>query len=111
MLDTETGQEREPRTLSGGETFYVSLCLALGLADVVTGEAGGIEIGTLFVDEGFGSLDPQTLDDVMSELTALARGGRVIGIVSHVEDLKLRVVDRIEVRRQDDGSSTLTVKV
>ncbi|WP_456696365.1 AAA family ATPase [Aeromicrobium sp. P5_D10] len=111
VLDTETGQEREPRTLSGGETFYVSLCLALGLADVVTGEAGGIEIGTLFVDEGFGSLDPETLDDVMSELTALARGGRVIGIVSHVEDLKLRVADRIEVRRGADGSSTLSVKV
>lgn len=111
VLDTDTGQEREPRTLSGGETFYVSLCLALGLADVVTGEAGGIEIGTLFVDEGFGSLDPETLDDVMSELTALARGGRVIGIVSHVEDLKLRIVDRVEVRRLDDGSSTLTVKV
>lgn len=111
VLDTHTGVEREPRTLSGGETFYVSLCLALGLADVVTGEAGGIEIGTLFVDEGFGSLDPETLDDVMSELTALAKGGRVIGIVSHVEDLKLRVTDRIEVRRRDDGSSTLTVKV
>lgn len=111
VLDTHTGIEREPRTLSGGETFYVSLCLALGLADVVTGEAGGVEIGTLFVDEGFGSLDPETLDDVMSELTALAKGGRVIGIVSHVEDLKLRVADRIEVRHRDDGSSTLSVKV
>ncbi|MRJ78048.1 AAA family ATPase [Aeromicrobium sp. SMF47] len=110
VVDTETGQEREPRTLSGGETFYASLCLALGLADVVTGEAGGVEIGTLFVDEGFGSLDPETLEDVMSELTALARGGRVVGIVSHVEDLKLRVADRIEVRRRDDGSSTLTVR-
>lgn len=110
VVDTETGQEREPRTLSGGETFYVSLCLALGLADVVTGEAGGVEIGTLFVDEGFGSLDPETLEDVMSELTALARGGRVVGIVSHVEDLKLRVSDRIEVRRREDGASTLTVR-
>ncbi|AWB91763.1 AAA family ATPase [Aeromicrobium chenweiae] len=110
VVDTETGQEREPRTLSGGETFYASLCLALGLADVVTGEAGGVEIGTLFVDEGFGSLDPETLEDVMSEITALARGGRVVGIVSHVEDLKLRVADRIEVRRQPDGSSTLTVR-
>lgn len=111
VIDTETGQEREPRTLSGGETFYASLCLALGLADVVMAEAGGVELGTLFVDEGFGSLDPATLDDVMAELTGLARGGRVVGIVSHVEDLKQRVADRIEIRRRDDGSSTLSVLV
>jgi len=109
VVDTDTGREREPRTLSGGETFYVSLCLALGLADVVTAESGGVRLGTLFVDEGFGSLDPQTLDAVMTQLSGLAQGGRTVGIVSHVEELKQRVADRIAVRRRRDGSSTLSV--
>ena len=109
VLDSETGRQREPRTLSGGESFEASLCLALGLADVVTGEAGGIELGTLFVDEGFGSLDSESLDRVMSELGKLSRNGRMVGIVSHVEELKQRVADRIAVRRNDDGSSRLSV--
>ncbi|MGZ5366283.1 AAA family ATPase [Aeromicrobium sp.] len=109
VLDSETGRQREPRTLSGGETFNASLCLALGLADVVTGEAGGIELGTLFVDEGFGSLDSESLDRVMSELGKLSRNGRMVGIVSHVEELKHRVADRISVLRNDDGSSRLKV--
>ncbi|MEO6470210.1 MAG: SbcC/MukB-like Walker B domain-containing protein, partial [Aeromicrobium sp.] len=109
VLDSETGRQREPRTLSGGETFNASLCLALGLADVVTGEAGGIELGTLFVDEGFGSLDSESLDRVMTELGRLSRNGRMVGIVSHVEELKQRVADRIEVRNLRDGGSTLTV--
>lgn len=109
IVDAETGREREPRTLSGGETFYTSLSLALGLADVVTGEAGGIELSTLFVDEGFGSLDPATLEDVMVELTNLSKAGRCVGIVSHVEELKQRVPERIEVQQRGDGSSTLRV--
>lgn len=109
VLDRTTEKARDPRTLSGGETFYVSLCLALGMADVVTGEAGGIELGTLFVDEGFGSLDPETLDVVLAELGRLRAGGRVVGVVSHVEAMKQAVAERIEVRRRPDGSSTLTV--
>lgn len=109
VLDADTGREREPRTLSGGETFYVSLCLALGLADVVSAESGGVRLDTLFVDEGFGSLDPQTLDAVMAELGHLAANGRAVGLVSHVEELKQRVADRIEVRRAADGVSTLDV--
>ena len=79
VLDHRTGRPQDPRQLSGGETFYVSLCLALGMADVVTAEAGGIDLGTLFVDEGFGSLDEHTLDQVLAELGAAARrwpGGR-----------------------------------
>ena len=84
------------------------MSLALGLADVVQAEAGGIDLGTLFVDEGFGTLDPETLDAVMSELGRLSASGRVVGIVSHVEDLKQRISDRIEVRRRPDGSSVLT---
>ncbi|HLT82638.1 MAG TPA: SMC family ATPase [Phototrophicaceae bacterium] len=105
---TETA--RDPHTLSGGETFYVSLCLALGLADVVTSEAGGISLDTLFVDEGFGSLDPHTLDGVLGELGRLQAGGRAVGIVSHVSELKDRIAERIEVRRLPSGASTLTVR-
>jgi len=109
VVDHWTGQQRDPRTLSGGESFYVSLCLALGLADVVTAEAGGIELGTLFVDEGFGSLDPHTLDQVLTELGRLRAGGRVVGVVSHVEALKQSIADRIEVRPTPGGPSRLTV--
>jgi DNA repair protein SbcC/Rad50 len=109
IIDHQSGDARNPRTLSGGETFYVSLCLALGLADVVTAEAGGIELGTLFIDEGFGSLDPHTLDAVLTELGHLRAGGRVVGLVSHVEAMKSAIAERIAVRRRADGSSTLTV--
>ena len=109
VLDHVNDVPRDPRTLSGGETFYVSLCLALGLADVVTAEAGGIDLGTLFVDEGFGSLDPHVLDQVLAELGRLRAGGRVVGVVSHVEALKQAIADRIEVRPQMDGTSTLAV--
>ncbi|MHA7134359.1 AAA family ATPase [Oerskovia turbata] len=110
VLDHRTEQARDPRTLSGGETFYVSLCLALGMADVVTAEAGGVDLGTLFVDEGFGSLDPETLDAVLGELGKLRAGGRVVGVVSHVEALKQSIAERIEVRRLPSGVSTLTVR-
>ena len=110
VMDYRTGVARDPRTLSGGETFYVALCLALGLADVVTAEAGGIDLGTLFVDEGFGSLDPESLDVVLAELSRLRDGGRVVGVVSHVETMKTAIAERIEVRRRPDGSSTLTVR-
>ncbi|MGO1318524.1 MAG: SbcC/MukB-like Walker B domain-containing protein, partial [Cellulomonadaceae bacterium] len=92
-----------------GETFYVSLCLALGLADVVTAEAGGVDLGTLFVDEGFGSLDPETLEVVMAELGRLRAGGRTVGVVSHVEAMKSTIADRVSVRRRADGTSTLRV--
>ncbi|MBO0919358.1 AAA family ATPase [Cellulomonas sp. zg-ZUI222] len=109
VVDHRTERARDPRTLSGGETFYVSLCLALGMADVVTAEAGGVELGTLFVDEGFGALDPHVLDQVLAELGRLRQGGRVVGIVSHVEALKQAVADRIEVRPTPGGPSTLTV--
>nr|WP_286346814.1 SbcC/MukB-like Walker B domain-containing protein [Frondihabitans sucicola] len=108
IRDNATDTTRDPKSFSGGETFYASLSLALGLADVVQAEAGGIDLGTLFVDEGFGTLDPETLDSVMSELGRLSASGRVVGIVSHVEDLKQRIADRIEVRRRPDGSSVLT---
>ena len=95
---------RDPRTLSGGETFYVSLALALALADVVTTESGGITMETLFVDEGFGSLDPEALQDVLAELSRLRAGGRTVGIVSHVEELRRQIPDQIRVVRDDRGS-------
>ncbi len=98
---------RDPGTLSGGETFMASLALALGLADAVTAEAGGIELHTLFVDEGFGSLDPETLDAVMDQLSALRDGGRSVGVVSHVAELKQRIAERITVVPRRDGTSTL----
>lgn len=111
IRDNATDTTRDPKSFSGGETFYASLSLALGLADVVQAEAGGIDLGTLFVDEGFGTLDPETLDSVMSELGRLSAGGRVVGIVSHVDELKQRIADRIEVRRRPDGSSVLASTV
>ncbi|MFC7406359.1 AAA family ATPase [Georgenia alba] len=110
VRDQVTETPRDPHTLSGGETFYVSLCLALGLADVVRSEAGGIELGTLFVDEGFGSLDPETLDAVMTELSRLREGGRAVGVVSHVSEMKDRIPDRVSIRREPSGASTVSVR-
>jgi exonuclease SbcC len=107
--DMHTNQVRDVGTLSGGETFYVSLSLALALAEVVRAESGGVDLGTLFVDEGFGTLDPDVLDDVMHTLEGLRAGGRTVGIVSHVSELKSRVADRIEVVVKDDRTSTLRV--
>ncbi|WP_067781590.1 AAA family ATPase [Actinomyces vulturis] len=104
-LFSENEQARDPRTLSGGETFYVSLSLALALADVVSAESGGIHLETLFIDEGFGSLDPHTLSAVMHELDQLREGGRIIGLVSHVEELKREIADRIEVTSTENGST------
>jgi len=104
VLDEHTGQLRPTKTLSGGESFMASLALALGLADVVTAESGGVQIDTLFVDEGFGSLDPLALDAVMGVLDELRRGGRTVGVVSHVEELRTRIPSRIEIRTGRDGS-------
>jgi exonuclease SbcC len=108
VLDTWTGRHRDPGSLSGGETFIASLALALGLADVVTAEAGGAEIGTLFVDEGFGTLDEDTLDEVMEVLDGLRDGGRAVGIVSHVAELRTRIPVQLRVRKARTGSA-LTV--
>ena len=105
VLDQWTGDVRDPATLSGGETFVVSLSLALGLADVVTQEAGGTEIETLFVDEGFGTLDPDTLDDVMDRLDGLRAGGRTVGVISHVTELRTRIAAQVHVRKTPSGST------
>ena len=104
VVDGWTGQERPPATLSGGETFLASLALALGLADVVAAEAGGSRLETLFVDEGFGSLDERTLDEVLDVLDGLREGGRTVGIVSHVAELRQRIPARLRVIKGRDGS-------
>ncbi|WP_019631575.1 AAA family ATPase [Actinomadura atramentaria] len=106
VLDAWTGRHRDPATLSGGESFITSLALALGLADVVTAEAGGTEINTLFVDEGFGTLDEDTLDEVMDVLDGLRDGGRAVGVVSHVVELRDRVPAQLHVRKERAGSTT-----
>ena len=97
--------KRRPATLSGGETFVVSLALALGLADVITHEVGGATLDTLFVDEGFGSLDADTLDDVMDTLDALRDGGRVVGVVSHVAEMRDRIPTQLVVTKARTGST------
>lgn len=109
VRDLQTDSIRDPRTLSGGETFYASLSLALGLADVVTAEAGGRSLGTLFIDEGFGGLDPNTLDQVMEEIEQLRTSDRVVGLVSHVRELKDRIPNRMEIRRLGQGTSEVRV--
>ena len=105
VRDEWTATQRDPATLSGGETFLVSLALALGLADTVSHEAGGTQLDTLFIDEGFGALDATTLDGVMDTLDALRDGGRVVGLVSHVAELRNRVPMQLEVRKGRRGSS------
>ncbi|WP_405509981.1 SMC family ATPase [Streptomyces cyaneofuscatus] len=105
VVDAWTGSERDTSTLSGGETFFASLALALGLADVVTEEAGGVRLDTLFIDEGFGSLDDQTLDEVLDVLDSLRERDRSVGIVSHVADLRRRIPARLEVVKDRHGST------
>ncbi|MER8182166.1 SMC family ATPase [Kitasatospora sp. NPDC094015] len=105
VVDAWTGSERDTATLSGGESFFASLALALGLADVVTDEAGGMPLDTLFIDEGFGSLDEHTLEEVMDVLDGLRERDRAVGIVSHVADLRSRIPSQLLVRKQRHGST------
>ncbi|MFF3751952.1 AAA family ATPase [Streptomyces sp. NPDC002018] len=105
VIDAWTGSARDTATLSGGETFFASLALALGLADVVTDEAGGVRLDTLFIDEGFGSLDDQTLDEVLDVLDALRERDRSVGIVSHVADLRRRIPTQLEIVKERHGSA------
>jgi len=104
VVDGWTGVERDTATLSGGESFLASLSLALGLADAVQAEAGGAVMQTLFIDEGFGMLDEETLDEVMTVLDGLREGGRSVGLVSHVADLRARIPAQLEVRKSRTGS-------
>jgi exonuclease SbcC len=105
VADAWTGMERDVRTLSGGETFQASLALALAVTDVVQQHAGGVHIDALFVDEGFGTLDADALDQAVAELERLREGGRLVGIISHVAALHGRIPAGVEVVKAADGST------
>ena len=105
VRDAFTGEEREVTSLSGGETFQASLALALGVADTVQAHSGGVHLDALFVDEGFGSLDPDNLQLAMDELDRLREGGRLIGVISHVAALRERIRSGLQVIASDQGST------
>lgn len=104
VFDHQTGSARPANTLSGGEGFLAALSLALGLADVVQSRSGGIQLETLFIDEGFGTLDPESLDFAINTLIDLQQGGRLVGIISHVAELRERIDVRLEVKPAEKGS-------
>ncbi|WP_217182843.1 AAA family ATPase [Streptomyces sp. AC495_CC817] len=107
VFDAFTGLTRPAQSLSGGETFLSSLALALGLAEVVTARAGGIRLDTLFIDEGFGSLDGDTLDIAMRTLDELRQGGRTVGVISHVEAMQEQIPAQVRVRATAEGPSVI----
>ena len=109
ILDEHTGRSRSTNSLSGGETFLASLALALGLAEVVSNQAGGIRLDTLFIDEGFGTLDPETLEIAMTTLDSLRAGGRTIGLISHVDSMKEQIPAKLAVTVTPRGDSVITM--
>ena len=111
VIDHYNGTERSVRTLSGGESFQASLCLALGLSDEIQSSAGGIRLDTMFVDEGFGTLDEEALQQAMRALTGLSESGRLVGIISHVAELKERIDRQIVVTKEKSGGSRVTLVV
>ena len=113
VIDHHNGSERSAKSLSGGESFMASLSLALGLSDEVQASAGGIKLETMFIDEGFGTLDAETLKQAMDALSALAdpNGGKLVGIISHVDELKNRIDKQIVVAKDKDGISTAKIIV
>lgn len=111
VRDQWTGQVRDTASLSGGESFMASLALALGLADAVREEAGGFDLNTLFIDEGFGTLDDESLEQVMAVLDGLRDGGRCVGVVSHVSDLRSRVPAQVRVDKTSTGSGITVLGV
>ena len=104
VMDEYTGRARDVATLSGGESFKASLSLALGLADVVSSESGGVELSTIFIDEGFGTLDEESLDDTVETLVNLQDCGRLVGVISHVSELKERIPAHLVVTSSSSGS-------
>lgn len=111
VIDHYNGTERSVKTLSGGESFKASLSLALGLSDEIQASAGGVKLDTMFVDEGFGSLDEESLDQAMRALSGLTDGNRLVGIISHVSDLKERIDKKIVVTKDRDGGSKANIEV
>lgn len=111
VVDYHNGTERDVKTLSGGESFDASLALALGLSDEVQSRAAGIQLDTMFVDEGFGSLDEETLERAMKTLLELSESDRLVGIISHVSEMKNKIDRQITVLRQTDGTSVAKIQV
>lgn len=109
VIDNFTSKNRTVKTLSGGEAFIASLALALGLADVVQSYSGGIQLDTIFIDEGFGSLDPESLENAIDTLVNIQKAGRLVGIISHVQELKERIDVKIEVIPSKQGSIAILV--
>ena len=109
VVDHYNGSVRSVRTLSGGESFQASLALALGLSDEIQSAAGGIQLDAMFIDEGFGSLDEEALEQAMKALKDLANGNRLVGIISHVAELKERIEKQIVVKKQKADGSTVRV--
>lgn len=109
VIDHYNGTERSVRTLSGGETFLASLCLALGLSDEIRSSAGGIRIDTMFIDEGFGSLDEESLRQAIKALNDLTEGSRLVGIISHVAELKEKIEKQIVVTKEKTGGSRVEI--
>lgn len=110
VIDHYNGSERSIRTLSGGESFQASLSLALGLADEIQASAGGIRLDTMFVDEGFGSLDSESLEQAVQALAGLAESKRLVGIISHVDELKNRIDRQIVVKKERSGGSIAEIR-
>ena len=111
MIDHYNGTIRSVKTLSGGESFKASLSLALGLSDEIQSSAGGIRLDTMFVDEGFGSLDEESLSQAIRALSSLADGNRLVGIISHVSELKERIDKQIVVKKQQIGGSCINIVI
>ena len=109
VIDHYNGTERSVKSLSGGESFKASLSLALGLAEEIQSSAGGVQIDTMFVDEGFGSLDEESLNQAMNALTSLGNGNRLVGIISHVNELKERIEKQIVITKDKVGGSTAKI--
>jgi exonuclease SbcC len=105
VVDHYNGSRRSVKTLSGGESFKASLSLALGLSDEIQCSAGGIQLDTMFVDEGFGSLDENSIEQAIRALAGLSEGNRLVGIISHVQSLKQRIDKQIIVKKDKDGGS------
>lgn len=111
VIDHYSGKERTVNTLSGGESFKASLSLALGLSDEIQSSAGGVRLDTMFVDEGFGSLDSESLRQAMNALIGLAEGNRLVGIISHVAELKEKTDNQIIVKKEKSSGSRATIVV
>ena len=104
VMDYYTGRKRSVKTLSGGETFKASLAMALGMSDCIQAESGGMEIETLFIDEGFGALDEESLEQACETLQSLAGKNRMVGVISHVAQLRERIEHQIVIEKRNNGS-------